>query len=342
MTTFVGSSRPALAVSSLPRHFPALDWLRGIAALGVAIYHFGACRNGYLPQGDPLGMIADRGYLGVQWFFVVSGFIVPLTLWRHGYRLQHAGTFLAKRIIRLYPPYLVSLALVLIWFTIGSLSNAYTGPAAIWSPARLAAHLVLLAPWLGQQWYLEIYWTLAIEFQFYLLVALLFPLLFHPQRRVRFALLLAAAVPAIWCHDTRLLASFAVPFALGLGLAQYCCGLLGRWHLGFHLLFCCGCYYLAGSTPSLIAGLIAAGVILGVRRGCKASAFLGRISYSMYLTHILVWMLASGMTASSAASLPVKYAVLAITLPLCVIAAWGFWRVLEKPSLMRSKRLSYK
>ena len=332
----------APATTALPQHFPALDLLRGIAALGVALYHFCGCRNGYLPQGDPVGMIADQGYLGVQLFFVVSGFSIPLSMWRHGYRPQHVGTFLAKRIIRLYPPYLVSLLLVLIWFSIGSLSQAYTGPTTIWDPARLAAHLGLLTPWLGQQWYLEIYWTLAIDFQFYLLLALLFPLLFHKRRCVRLPLLLAAAVPAIWCHDTRLLACFAVPFAIGLGLAHHCCGLLGLRQLLLYLLFCSGCCHLAGSNANLIAGLIAAGVILTVRHGSKATAFMGKISYSMYLTHLLVWMLVSGIVGKLPASSPVRHMVLCATLPLCVMFAWGFWHLLEYPCLARSKRLLYK
>ncbi len=329
-------------IVSPPAHFHALDLLRGIAALAVVIYHLASCANGYLPKGNLLGMVADHGYLGVHWFFVISGFIIPFTMRRNGYQLQHCGKFLAKRCIRLELPYLASLLLVLIWFTIGSLSKHYSGPPTIWDAARIAAHIGLLTPWLGQQWYLEIYWTLAIEFQFYLLVAVFFPLFFHRWSAVRIVMLGAAVLPGFWCHDLRLIASFSALFAMGLGLAHYFSGLLRLWQLLLYQALCAYCAYSGCGRDIMLAGIVAVAVILGVRRGWKWSAFLGKISYSVYLTHILVWMLLSGVASLLPNPLPIKYGVLSIAIPLCVLFAAAYWRILENPCSLWSKRLLYK
>ena len=53
------------------------------------------------------------GWAGVEVFFVISGFIIPFTLWQSGYRLKNYARFILKRIIRLDPPYLLSILLAI-------------------------------------------------------------------------------------------------------------------------------------------------------------------------------------------------------------------------------------
>ena len=62
-----------------------LDLLRGLAALAVCIFHFD--HDGAL--GVPsVSRVLSYGYLGVQMFFVISGFIIPYSMLRSGYRLS--------------------------------------------------------------------------------------------------------------------------------------------------------------------------------------------------------------------------------------------------------------
>lgn len=82
----------------------SLTGLRGIAALLVAIFHI------HQPGGDGwLSMFFRHGYLAVDLFFVLSGFVMALTygaMFRDGFSWKHYGSFLGKRIARVYPLYL--------------------------------------------------------------------------------------------------------------------------------------------------------------------------------------------------------------------------------------------
>src|ERR1700751_2787177 len=82
-----------------------VDQLGGLAALAVGWYHFTNVRS-FLPEGW-LKQSGSFGWLGVEVFFVISGFILPWALYGADYRLSHFPRFLAKQILRLAPPYLV-------------------------------------------------------------------------------------------------------------------------------------------------------------------------------------------------------------------------------------------
>ena len=86
--------------------FPAVQALRGIASLAVCWFHL-TTGNG-LFKGSVLGQSGAYGWLGVEAFFVISGFIIPYTMLAGGYRPSNFLAFLAKRIVRVDPPYIVS------------------------------------------------------------------------------------------------------------------------------------------------------------------------------------------------------------------------------------------
>ncbi|NLR69413.1 acyltransferase [Novosphingobium sp. ERN07] len=82
---------------ALAKRYAALDGMRGLAALAVALYHWGLATTPIVPAG----------YLAVDFFFVLSGFVIALT-----YSERLAGTlsareFMIMRVIRFYPIYLV-------------------------------------------------------------------------------------------------------------------------------------------------------------------------------------------------------------------------------------------
>ncbi|MFZ3046680.1 MAG: hypothetical protein WA151_12270, partial [Desulfatirhabdiaceae bacterium] len=59
-----------------------VDALRGLAALAVCLFHLTRYKPGFLPEYSILKSICQYGYLGVEIFFVISGFIIPLALFR--------------------------------------------------------------------------------------------------------------------------------------------------------------------------------------------------------------------------------------------------------------------
>src|ERR1017187_46026 len=153
-----------------------LDALRGLAALGVCWFHFTNGNKAFLPDGL-LKSSGAYGWLGVEMFFVISGFIIPYTLQRSGYRSSDYGRFLIKRIIRLDPPYLVAILAVIALNYASAASPGFNGPHFNFSLVQVTLHLGYLNVFFGYPWLNPVFWTLAIELQYYLAVGLLFPLI---------------------------------------------------------------------------------------------------------------------------------------------------------------------
>lgn len=93
-----------------------LGFLRGLAVIAVCFCHYGYA----IALGQKTEMtfiykaIGDYGKFGVHIFFVISGFIIPLSMDKAKYKLRYIFDFLLKRATRLHPPYLGGLLLTLI------------------------------------------------------------------------------------------------------------------------------------------------------------------------------------------------------------------------------------
>src|SRR3954451_20161467 len=111
---------------SAPHRIPVLDMMRGIAAFAVCWYHMTHGNAAFLPSGL-LRSSGDLGWLGVEVFFVISGFIIPFALARSGYRLRDYRTFLLKRIVRLDPPYFVTIVTILVLNVLSTLTPGFRG-----------------------------------------------------------------------------------------------------------------------------------------------------------------------------------------------------------------------
>src|SRR5947209_2252350 len=86
-----------------------VDGLRGLASLAVCWYHLVYANHAFAGGGLVAAVLRDsarNAWVGVEVFFVISGFVIPLALYRSGYTPRRFGTFMLKRIIRLDPPYL--------------------------------------------------------------------------------------------------------------------------------------------------------------------------------------------------------------------------------------------
>lgn len=91
-----------------------IDSLRGLAAFAVMWFHFTQGNAAFLAAGW-LKLARTYGYLGVDAFFAISGFVDPHSLVSGGYdvSLRNYVRFVAKRICRIDPPYLASVGVVI-------------------------------------------------------------------------------------------------------------------------------------------------------------------------------------------------------------------------------------
>jgi peptidoglycan/LPS O-acetylase OafA/YrhL len=158
----------------------SIDALRGIAAIGVVLYHAIDQSEKVLPSNSlryPMKFIqflSSFGYIGVFLFFVISGFCIHLQ-WCRSRRFNEDssvafGKFWKRRIRRLYPPYLIALILFL------SLNALTTGISiSRFFIYDLGTHLLMLHNLDPRTCYSinGVFWTLAIEEQLYLAYFLL-------------------------------------------------------------------------------------------------------------------------------------------------------------------------
>ncbi len=192
-------------VTSSGQFMPELDGLRAVAILPVVLFHAtlsmflkGAPDQVSSFGGDvfraPLGWVVSHGFLGVQLFFVISGFVVTLPFARHWLLSGHGvplkpgfmRAFYLKRLTRIEPPYVIALVL----FGLGVLAVAPEN----FRFADFAYGLVYLrtAIFGNEPWAFFISWSLEIEVQFYLLAPFIASVFRIRDRIVRRAVLMTA------------------------------------------------------------------------------------------------------------------------------------------------------
>jgi len=329
---------------------------RGIAALLVVAYH--AERALSLPQyvgRMPLDGITGFGHAGVDFFFVLSGFII-LTV--HGVDLGQPGRFrryAARRVCRIYPPYWIVTALVLMLTFAGHGWDGLPG----WQ--HLGASLLLVPH--GDPPVLGVGWTLEFEIVFYLLFGLAIL-----SRR--------AAVVAVGGWVALSAAALLAGSGSPLGRASmdsyhvlFLIGLAAAWVVqrgtparsGLIAVLGVAAFLTAGVTedmgwlsrdgllPRLAYGLASGAVVVGTvgleRQGRlrvgRVLEVLGAASYSIYLVHLVPLTLTARVLAMAGVvgGMP-GWLVMAVCCLVAVAAAVVFYLVVERPVTRAAQRIA--
>jgi peptidoglycan/LPS O-acetylase OafA/YrhL len=152
-------------------HIPALDGIRGLAVSGVVCVHF---FMSYTPQNFlelAIQKISGFGTLGIDLFFMLSGFLITGILLDTKSNAHYLRNFLVRRVLRIFPLYYLALALVLLALVLipGSDQAPYS---KIWE-AQPWAWTYLFNFFIAREgsWsvpYMGHFWSLAVEEQFYL------------------------------------------------------------------------------------------------------------------------------------------------------------------------------
>jgi peptidoglycan/LPS O-acetylase OafA/YrhL len=149
-----------------------LDALRGFAALVVVLFHLSPYLVGPGPHAAVMRHL-DFGKYGVLLFFLVSGYVIPMSLERHG----SLRRFWIGRLFRIYPAFLAAIAVMGVLIAGGALTLQASLQAETVSAAL--AHATMLQEMLGLRGVVRVFWTLSYEMVFYLMVAGLFAWRLH-------------------------------------------------------------------------------------------------------------------------------------------------------------------
>jgi peptidoglycan/LPS O-acetylase OafA/YrhL len=355
------------------KRFEALDSWRGLAACLVALHHLALPLNSHL---DELGLIPN-GYLFVDFFFVLSGFVIAANYEQRLAEGFSAWRFALLRFGRLYPLHLAVL-LALILLRLVHSASGLGAPSAfqppLWSADTLIASLLLVqslhlfdfTPWNGPSW------SISTEFYTYLLFAAAVAL----SRRRIVLLLLPVAVAsalALWM----LVGSIGTTFDWGLirCIFGFSVGAI-TWHvhragwlrsgsvleLTSVVLIVAFVCHAGNSSLSLAAPAVFALAVLvfaaeagAVSRLLRAPAWLwlGERSYSIYMVHFLVvWLFADGVKllrlahieliagSENANGLWQNDVLFLIYTVLVLGVAAGTYRVIEVPARSWFRRLA--
>ena len=339
----------------------SLQGLRGIAVIGVVLFHMAAVEAKYSAGDLLLPSLVDFFQLGVDLFFVISGFVmVIVTRGRHQNWVQ-GQRFVLNRLSRIYPNYWLYYAITLaLYLAVPGLVNSTHGGSNLgMSFLLLPSDKVLLV---------MVAWSLVFELWFYLVFAVLLWLREHwlPWLLAAWALgLVAFNLSASWQDYSSVLKIVLHPYGLefiaGCAIARYFYSprsdrlptfwvwtlLLASLLVGLPLIAYLGLYNTEGLPRMSLVALVFSSLVLALalleRRGLlvvpRFLAHVGDISYTVYLSHLLVlgvvgqaWRLVGAHPDSLWDNAVFLLAMMAASLCYGTVA----YRVFEKPLLDRA------
>ena len=263
------------------QRFSNLDLLRILAALGVCLYHLNWKDN------SAISWLFSFGYLGVNIFFCISGYITPMVLMWSKFQYRDAPRFLLSRFFRLYPAFAVIAFMEIIFYAFGNPLFGYAQHLDEITWMRTLANYTLTADFVGEAWYVPVFWTLGVEAQFALAIVVFFPFLVHRKSIVRIAVLLLWAFAPLCVEKGPSILSYSALFAMGMAVFLKHTQRISTW--GFWVLLASAFYghYAAISNRAAITSLGTAIIVAYAPQvHARWIAYFGKLSYSFFLIHI--------------------------------------------------------
>jgi peptidoglycan/LPS O-acetylase OafA/YrhL len=305
------------------KRIPELDGVRGLACLQVLLLHYvahqAALGEGWLVR--PVARLLGMGWMGVDLFFVLSGFLLGGILLDQRQSPNLLPVFYLRRACRILPIYFAWFAILLLLMQVPAVAQLCDSPVPSWSFALQLQNIFMVAhqSW-GPPW-MSATWSLAVEEQFYLLlpaIICLCPSCWLPWLLAVLVLSsVACRVVLSWCWPEDMFAPYML---LPCRADALFLGVLGAWGLreprlagwlrervwllrGVTLLLGMGVYFVLGrwgidssrikeAGYTWIAAFFLSLLLLTLHDRRIARVFrwrplmaLGAISYGVYVVH---------------------------------------------------------
>ncbi len=333
--------------STVPSRIGVLDALRGIAALSVVIFHLTA--NYRSDDANNLGFPSafdfKHGHYGVELFFIISGFVIFMTI----EKVKNLQDFAFRRFSRLYPIYWVCISLtfaITTWYNLLGRTVDFTS---------YLANFTMLQRVLGFKSVDGVYWSLFVELCFYGIIAGLY--FFKQLKNIYYIGFIWLALTVInnvfhqlplhtfLCFEN----SFSALFFAGILFYKMYQGDTSlKNHFGIVVCMVCTIatqYFFPRNSedapfiiliPFLLFYLFIYGKLNWLVN--PISLFFGQISYVLYLIHMNISYVIYGLIKSFT---PIS-SPLFVLIPLCIVIflSWILTNFIEKPILQYLRKFN--
>jgi peptidoglycan/LPS O-acetylase OafA/YrhL len=321
-----------------------LDSLRGLAALSVLLFHYTTRYQQIYGHPSPTLFSWNLGFHGVDLFFMISGFVIFMTLERVGSGMD----FVISRFSRLFPAYW---AAVLITFTVVAVFGL---PGREVGVPEMLVNLTMIQGFLGVKDVDGAYWTLQVELFFYIGMLAVYYAGLLP--RIRSVLAIWVALRLVYLAADQL--GVHLPYRIGEALILQHIPLFSLGILFFRLYanegtargnygmmaLCLAAIGLGGRLDYLVTALGGCVIFYLLIHGRlkilahRIPVFFGAISYSLYLLHENIGFTIIRALYEMSVAPDIAILIAGAVLVLC---ATTMTYVIEKPS-MRYIRATYK
>lgn len=309
--------------------------------MSVLVFHFVCYYNGnkFIVESETIRTTAEFGAQGVELFYCISGFVIMFALSKNEYKLRFYGHYLLKRILRIIPVYWMTIvAIYAMEFVLGKL---YWDSTLVLDWNKIVLNSFFLVDLFeGQSWINPVFSTLGVEFQFYVLIGVLFPL-FKLNKSIQYGILMVWLFLGYATFNNYTVLVNGPFFIAGILLFDWYKNpedLLSKWGL-FGLMV-----YLSYVYPLEDAVVVALTIVCfgWLKPSVKPLNRIGNFSYSLYLTHGVLggWFLY--FQSQRELSIGYSWMLICVAITLSLLGAYVFYWFVEKPAMRWSKMIQWR
>ena len=325
-------------------HINSINSLRGLAALSVVFYHFICTTTDYITNQTVLD-IFHFGNKGVQVFFIISGIVIPLSMIKAKYSLPLFGKFILKRFTRIEPPYIGVVLIGILYLYARNFVPSSAQVDLTPSIRDVALHFGYLVPFVEDaKWIKPVFWTLSVEFQYYLFLAIIFPLALQPKlykRTIFYACILL--FPILIPTGVEFLPYWSPFFGLGIFYILYRTSKINNLEYVFITFLTSILVVKNQGYLDLGIGIFTLIIIHNFSNfKSKIGSFLGDISYSVYLLHSVVGSAYVNFMSHRFNEPLGQFFVILSGILITILSAYIYWKLIEKPSQRLAQKIKLK
>lgn len=325
------------------KEISVINSLRGIAALIVCFYHFVCTTTDYI-ENETILDVFSFGKKGVQIFFIISGIVIPLSMLKAKYNYRLFRKFIAKRFIRIEPPYIAAVILGIIYAIVRNYIPSSNDIDLVPSFQTIILHLGYLIPFFDDvDWINPVFWTLSIEFQYYLILALIIPMVIGNNKVMKWVFAVIIIAMPLVSNEAAFFPYWSAYFGLGIFYILYKYKKYSLIEFSVIMVLCSSVVYLNQGLTDLLIGI---GTLLTIHYFSdfknKIGSFLGKISYSLYLIHSIIGSAVINYFSHIYKTPVSQFFVILFGISISIISAYFLWLIIEKPSQKIAQKIKLK